>query len=98
MNASNVHLYVQKYAQMRMIHCQEKALKVKAGMACSLCVGVFVFCFCFLDVSGCRVFVECYIMRACKLTSMVVYDAVLHFIVTIFSINAGSDGTKKCSL
>lgn len=46
----------------------------------------------------CRVFVECYIMRACKLTSMVVYDAVLHFIVTIFIINAGSDDTKKRSL
>ena len=27
-NASNVHLYVQKYAERRMVRCQEKALKV----------------------------------------------------------------------
>lgn len=27
-NASNVHLYVHKYAELRMVRCQEKALRV----------------------------------------------------------------------
>ena len=32
-NASNVHLYVRKYAELRMVRCQEKALAVSQRRA-----------------------------------------------------------------
>ena len=43
-NASNVQLYVHKYAELRMVRCQEKALKVSQilYLFSALCLSVTI--------------------------------------------------------